>query len=140
MRVHWHWAAARRTAGSLRGRGGSSTRFRGVNDSAQVTAEGEREVAAGFAGADANLRFQRLPKSKTPMLLSIHQREELDAVLCVKERKADFMWQSTSTGCRSTRPRRGAQRSHSRIGQKQPKQHHQLRRMRSTSGPRRCRR
>eukprot|EP00959_Pyramimonas_sp_CCMP1952_P286781 5996811-Pyramimonas_sp.AAC.1 len=53
-------------------------------------AEGEQKVTAGLAGADVNLRFQRLLESKTPILLSIHQLEELDTVLYVKERKADF--------------------------------------------------
>eukprot|EP00959_Pyramimonas_sp_CCMP1952_P314124 6575803-Pyramimonas_sp.AAC.1 len=56
----------------------SPMRFRGVNDSALVMAAGKQEVTAGLAGADVNLRFQRLPKSKTPILLSIHQLEELD--------------------------------------------------------------
>ena len=65
-------------------------RFRGVNDSAPVMAEGEQEVTAGIAGADVNLRFQRLPKSKTPILISIHQLEELDAILHIKDKKADF--------------------------------------------------
>eukprot|EP00959_Pyramimonas_sp_CCMP1952_P186122 3892013-Pyramimonas_sp.AAC.1 len=60
---------------------GPSMRFRGVSDSAPVMAEGEQEVAAGLAGASVNLRFQRMPKSKTPMLISIHQLEELDAAL-----------------------------------------------------------
>ena len=69
---------------------GSSMRFRGVNDSAPVMAEGEQEVTAGIAGADVNLRFQRLPKSKTPILISIHQLEELDAILHIKDKKADF--------------------------------------------------
>eukprot|EP00959_Pyramimonas_sp_CCMP1952_P152579 3192601-Pyramimonas_sp.AAC.1 len=64
---------------------GSSMRFRGVNDSAPVMAEGEQEVTAGLAGADVNLRFQRLPKSKTLIL-----QEELDIVIYIKDRKADF--------------------------------------------------
>ena len=37
-----------------------------------------------------NLRFQRLPKSKTPILMSVHQLGELDRILYIKERKADF--------------------------------------------------
>ena len=65
-------------------------RFRGVNDSAPVMAEGEQEVTAGLAGADVNLRFQRLPKSMTPILLSIHQMEELDTVIYIRHKKADF--------------------------------------------------
>eukprot|EP00959_Pyramimonas_sp_CCMP1952_P449355 9408876-Pyramimonas_sp.AAC.1 len=51
---------------------GSPMRFRGVNDSALVMADGEQEAAAGLAGAGVNLRIQRLPKSKTPILLGIH--------------------------------------------------------------------
>eukprot|EP00959_Pyramimonas_sp_CCMP1952_P205628 4300213-Pyramimonas_sp.AAC.1 len=69
---------------------GSSMRFRGANDSAPVMAEGEQEVTAGRAGADVNLRFQGLPQSKMPILLSIHQLEELDTVIYIKDRKADF--------------------------------------------------
>eukprot|EP00959_Pyramimonas_sp_CCMP1952_P160041 3347413-Pyramimonas_sp.AAC.1 len=60
---------------------GSSACFRGASGSAWVVADGEQEVAAGLAGADVDLRFQRLPKSKAPMLLSIHQLEELDSAV-----------------------------------------------------------
>ena len=85
---------------------GSAMRFRGVNDSAPVTAEGEQEVSAGLAGADVNLRFQRLPKSKTPILMSVHQLEELDTILYIKECKADFK-AIQKYGFTSTRQRRG---------------------------------
>eukprot|EP00959_Pyramimonas_sp_CCMP1952_P409453 8581037-Pyramimonas_sp.AAC.1 len=65
-------------------------RFRGVNDSAPATAEGEQEATAGLTGAGVNLRFKRLPKSKTPILLSTHKLEEQDTAVYGKERKADF--------------------------------------------------
>eukprot|EP00959_Pyramimonas_sp_CCMP1952_P175315 3663896-Pyramimonas_sp.AAC.1 len=80
--VHYHWTATRMR--------GASMRFRGVNDSAPVMAGGEQEVTVGPAGADVDLRFQRLRTSKTPMLLSIHQMEELESAMCAKEQQADF--------------------------------------------------
>ena len=65
-------------------------KFRGVNDKAPISAEGEQEILAGVAGKNVSLRFQRLQNSSTPMLLSVGQLRELDCVLYLREGYADI--------------------------------------------------
>ena len=59
--------------------------FRGVNDKAPIPAESEQEVPAGIGGRRVNLRFQRLRKPKTPMLLSVGILRELGATIDIDD-------------------------------------------------------
>eukprot|EP00959_Pyramimonas_sp_CCMP1952_P233038 4870227-Pyramimonas_sp.AAC.1 len=104
-------------------------------------AEGEQEAAAGLAGTGVNLRFQRPPKSRAPILLSIHQMEEPDTALCVKERRPDFTAiNKHGAPLSKTEEGRPAISLKDWPKKERPKQCHQLRRVRSTSGPRRRKR
>eukprot|EP00972_Heterocapsa_arctica_P018603 2748187-Heterocapsa_arctica.AAC.1 len=45
--------------------------------------ESEQAITVGIAGKACTLRFQRLKKSKTPMLISNGQLNDLDAIIHV---------------------------------------------------------
>ena len=59
--------------------------FRGVSDKAPIPAESGQEIPAGIGGRRVNLRFQRLRKSRTPMLLSMGILRELGATVDIDD-------------------------------------------------------
>ena len=67
----------------------SSEFFTGVDPSAPVRALTETEIKAGIDGTEYSLRFHRVDK-QIPMLMSLEQLVDLDAVIHVKDKTIDF--------------------------------------------------
>ena len=64
--------------------------FRGVIADAPAPAENETELHAGLFGKSCDIKFHRLPNSKTPILFSLPQLADRDTVIYCRDKVADF--------------------------------------------------
>jgi hypothetical protein len=68
----------------------SSTVFRGINSAAPIKSRAKVHVPGGIEGRGCTLRFEKLPDSDAPLLMSAGQLQDLGAEIYTAQKKVMF--------------------------------------------------